>query len=578
MYSLLLDAARTWVESGAVPEFVGIWWVHAHRVVRRRVAAGARESARTAACRGGAGMTSILSRYVIRAVLGTTLLVMLVLLALSGLYLFITQQDEIGIGTYALADALLFVGLNLPKYAFDMLPIAALIGALLALGNLARSMELIVVRAAGVSVARIAMWVAGAGVILMVLTGILGELVAPQMEQYGRRMKTFEKYHDYSLAGNRSAWAKDGDTIVSVGQQSGDNRYGGVYVFNFDPQHRLRSVGRASSASIDANNVWRLENYRESRFEEDRVVPSGPSTAQVRTRLSPEFLGLAVLDPESLPGMGLLSYIRHLKENGLDARAYETAFWARIARTVAVAIIVVLAVPFAFGPMRSTGTGARTVVGIMIGVVFFLLAKMLESGGAVFDLPPIVIAWLPTALLALITAHRGQPSAMTASAGVLRRFGAMLYDLLLVLALLFDRRLRCSCRSRRRGDHARWLGRRRAHLPGGAAARDRAVLLCVLDVARPDGGHARVALARGAQRWDAAHVARRAAASGRRVRVARARSASAISGSGSIATGSRGTTAGAARGWWCCRRRKSRLKPRPALSPYLDFRPAGRRA
>ena len=153
-----------------------------------------------------------------------------------------------------------------------MLPIAALIGALLALGNLARSMELIVVRAAGVSVVRIAMWVAGAGVILMVLTGVLGELVAPQMEQYGRRMKTFEKYHDYSLAGNRSAWAKDGDTIVSVGQQSGDNRYGGVYVFNFDPQHRLRSVGRASSASIDANNVWRLENYRESRFEEDRVV------------------------------------------------------------------------------------------------------------------------------------------------------------------------------------------------------------------------------------------------------------------------------------------------------------------
>jgi lipopolysaccharide export system permease protein len=349
-------------------------------------------------------MTSILSRYVIRSVRGTTLLVMLVLLVLSGLYLFITQQDEIGVGTYTLTDALLFVGLNLPKYAFDMLPIAALIGALLALGNLARSMELIVVRAAGVSVVRVGLWVAGAGVILMVVTGVLGELIAPQMEQYGRRMKTFEKYHDYSLAGNRSAWAKDGNTIVSVGQQSGDNRYGGVYVFNFDPQHRLTSVGRASSASIDRDNVWRLENYRESSFQDDRVVARGPNTAEVRTRLSAEFLGLAVLDPESLPGLGLLSYIRHLKQNGLDARAYETAFWARIARTAAVAIIVVLAVPFAFGPMRSTGTGARTVVGIMIGVVFFLLAKMLESGGAVFELPPIVIAWVPTALLMLITA------------------------------------------------------------------------------------------------------------------------------------------------------------------------------
>lgn len=151
-------------------------------------------------------MISVLARYVIRAVLGYTLLVMMVLLALSALYLFITQQDEIGIGTYSVEDAFLYVGLSLPQYAFDLLPIAALIGALLALGNMARSMELIVVRTSGVSTLRIAAWVALAGVGLMLLTGVLGELVAPPLEQYGRRMKTFEKFHDYSLAGNRSAW------------------------------------------------------------------------------------------------------------------------------------------------------------------------------------------------------------------------------------------------------------------------------------------------------------------------------------------------------------------------------------
>lgn len=347
-------------------------------------------------------MTSLLSRYVIRAVLGNTLLVMLVLLALSGLYLFITQQDDIGVGTFSVEDAFLFVGLNLPKYAFDLLPIAALIGALLALGNLARTLELIVVRAAGVSTMRIALWTATAGFILMVFTGVLGELVAPQMEQYGRELKTFAKFNDYSMAGNRSAWAKDGDMMISVRQQSADNRYGGVYVFNFDAQRRLISVGHANDASIE-NNRWRLSNYVESRIEEEKVATRREATTELQTRLSPEFLGLAVLDPESLPGRGLYSYIQHLKSNGLDSRSYETAFWARIARTVAVAIIVVLAVPFAFGPMRSTGTGARTVVGIMIGVVFFLLAKMLESGGEVFNMPPLAVAWFPTVLLAVIT-------------------------------------------------------------------------------------------------------------------------------------------------------------------------------
>jgi lipopolysaccharide export system permease protein len=348
-------------------------------------------------------MTSILSRYVMKAVISNTALVMLVLLALSALYLFITQQDDIGVGTFSVEDALLFVGLSLPKYAFDLLPIAALIGSLLALGNLARTLELVVVRAAGVSTMRIALWTAMAGVLLMIFTGIIGEVVAPPMEQYGQQLKTFAKFNDYSMAGNRSAWAKDGDMMISVRQQSADNRYGGVYVFKFDAQRRLRGVGRANSASIDENNRWKLENYVESRLGDERVETTKEPETQLQTRLSAEFLGLAVLDADSLPGRGLYSYIQHLKENGLDSRTYETAFWARIARTVAVAIIVVLAVPFAFGPMRSTGTGARTVVGIMIGVVFFLLAKMLESGGAVFNMPPLMVAWLPTALLAIIT-------------------------------------------------------------------------------------------------------------------------------------------------------------------------------
>nr|WP_298723865.1 LPS export ABC transporter permease LptG [uncultured Steroidobacter sp.] len=348
-------------------------------------------------------MTSILSRYVIKAILGNTALVLLVLLALSALYLFITQQDEIGIGNFSVENAFMFVGLNLPKYAFDMLPIAALIGALLALGNLARTLELIVVRAAGVSTMRIALWTAGAGVILMLFTAVIGEVIAPPMEQYGRQMKTFAKFNDYSMAGNNSAWAKDGERIISVRQQSADNRYGGVYVFSFDAQRRLRSVGRANSASIDENNLWRLENYLESRIDRERVLTSKAAETQLQTRLSPEFLGLAVLDADSLTGRGLYSYIQHLRSNGLDSREYETALWARIARTVAVAIIVVLAVPFAFGPMRSTGTGARTVVGIMIGVGFFLMAKMLESGGEVFNMPPIMVAWLPTLLLTIIT-------------------------------------------------------------------------------------------------------------------------------------------------------------------------------
>jgi lipopolysaccharide export system permease protein len=368
----------------------------------RSLAPGARKSADPGAAREERIVKWILPRYVMRSVIGYTLLVVVVLMVLSGLYLFISHQDDIGVGTFGIDDALLFSLLNLPQYAFDLLPIASLIGALLALGNLARSLELIVVRAAGVSTLRIGLWVAGAGVVLMLMTAVIGEFVAPPLEQYARQMRTFEKFREFSMTGNRSAWAKDGDKIVSVRQQSADNQFGGVYVFKFDDRRRLQAIGRATNARISSDSRWELDNYRESVIGEKSVAASRAQQAEIETNLSPEFLGLAVLDPDSLPARGLYSYIQHLKTNGLDARSYETAFWARIGRTVAVAVIVVLAVPFAFGPMRSTGTGARTVMGIMIGVVFFLLAKLLESGGAVYDLSPLVIGWAPTVLLAIV--------------------------------------------------------------------------------------------------------------------------------------------------------------------------------
>mgnify|MGYP001025975787 CR=1 FL=1 len=97
-------------------------------------------------------------------------------------------------------------------------------------------------------------------------------------------------------------------------------------------------------------------------------------------------------------------YVGHLKANSLESGPYEIALWSRIARTVAIVLVCILAVPFAFGPLRSSGAGARTVAGILTGVLFFLVNRTLESSGQVYGLSPLVAAWAPTALLAAVTA------------------------------------------------------------------------------------------------------------------------------------------------------------------------------
>ncbi|MFO1427959.1 MAG: LPS export ABC transporter permease LptG [Steroidobacteraceae bacterium] len=345
-------------------------------------------------------MGSILDRYVLRSILGSALLVMAAFLTLGGLFLFIGQQDDIGVGAYSGLDALLFVMLNLPQQAWELLPITGLIGALAGLGALARGSELTVMRASGLSVWRIAGAALIAGLLLALLGIVLGELIAPPLQQIAKQEKAFSKFANVSFAGRGGAWVRDGSLVVNVRQQTGDGEFGGMTVFRLGADRRLESVGRAATARADAGGRWVLSQYAESRFTPDSVRATRSSSHAVESNVSADFLGIAATDPTQLPTATVWRLLQHLQSNGLDDREAVFAFWSRIARTVAIVFAVLLAVPFVFGSLRSAGGGARTMLGLMIGIAFFLLQRMLESGALVFDANPVLLAWVPAALFA----------------------------------------------------------------------------------------------------------------------------------------------------------------------------------
>ena len=344
-----------------------------------------------------------LDRYVMRAVLGGALMVIAVLLTLGGLFLFINQQDDIGVGTYTTVDALQFVLLNLPQQAAELLPISALIGALIGLGSLSRGSELTVMRAAGLSVWRIGVGVLLAGVLLAGAGAVLGELLAPPMQQLAKQKKALNKFSNISFAAGGGAWVRDGDLILNVDRQSGDSQFGGMVVFELGPDHRLVAVGRAATAtaSPDGTGTWQLSPYAESRFGVAGVTTSKSPSHALHSNVSAEFLGVAATEPRQLASAVLWRMIGHLEANGLDSRQPVFAFWSRIARTFAVITAVLLALPFVFGSLRSSGTGARTTIGLLLGIGFFLLQRMLESGAIVFDANPVLLAWVPTALMGI---------------------------------------------------------------------------------------------------------------------------------------------------------------------------------
>jgi lipopolysaccharide export system permease protein len=174
-------------------------------------------------------------------------------------------------------------------------------------------------------------------------------------------------------------------------------------VFQLDGTTKLQSIQRAARISVADPGRWRLHNVATSRFGDDRVRADMIAETTMLSTVNPEFLGLAATDPQLLTLRGLASYIDHLRRNKLETASYEIGYWSRIALLFAVIVVTLLALPFVFGPLRTTGAGTRTVIGVMLGVVFFLINRTIENGGQLFHLNPALVGWLPTAVIGLCT-------------------------------------------------------------------------------------------------------------------------------------------------------------------------------
>ncbi len=345
----------------------------------------------------------LLSSYLMRSILISTALVMLVLLALAGLFEFISQLDDTQ-GNYGVPQALLFALLRLPQLSFEMLPIAALIGSLLGLGDLANHSELVVMRTAGISVIRMAGMVAVSGVVLMILTGVIGEFIGPPLDYFARTMRDAGRYEQEERDIGTAAWVKDGPVILHLERINSEFEFGALYIFRFNEDSTLKSIARAENAGIDDSDKWILENYRETRFRDDGVQVVESSVAVESFDVNGELLGITLVKPVSLSARGLMSYISYLRKNEMSAARYETELWSRISKTVTVIIMPVLALAFVFGSLRSSGSGSRLLIGVLIGLGYFLASEMVANSGQVFNLNPAVITWVPSIALLLITA------------------------------------------------------------------------------------------------------------------------------------------------------------------------------
>ncbi|MDX1818477.1 MAG: LPS export ABC transporter permease LptG [Marinobacter sp.] len=334
-----------------------------------------------------------IDRYVMRNVGGAMFLVMVVVLSLDWIFGFIGELDNVE-NNYQVLDVLWYMVLTLPRRIYDYLPLGAFMGCLVGLGAMASSSELTVIRAAGVSLMRI-VWSAMKPTLIVVLIGVLvGEYVAPATQRLAESERAVARGANKNIASSNGVWHREGNEFIHLNAVQPNGVLHGVSLYRFNDQRKLLSASFAKRAIYQGDH-WLLQSIRTTYIEKDRTRVERHSEQIWNTGLSPSVLSVLIVDPTDLSLSGLYTYARYLGEQDLNAAQYWLAFWKKALQPLGTAVMVLVAISFIFGPLRSVTMGFRVFTGLLVGLLFKYMQDLLGPMSVVYGFNPVLAVLIP---------------------------------------------------------------------------------------------------------------------------------------------------------------------------------------
>ncbi|WP_296179601.1 LPS export ABC transporter permease LptG [Pseudomonas sp. UBA1879] len=342
---------------------------------------------------------SKLDGYIGKSVFMAILAVLGIILGLASLFAFIDEMADIS-DTYSFWDAGSFVVMTAPRRLYDMLPMAALIGCLIGLGALASSSELTIMRAAGVSIGRIVWAVMKPMLVLMVAGLLIGEYVAPVTEASAQAARSLAQGTGDAQSARHGLWHRQGDEFIHINTVQPNGLLYGVTRYRFDDQRHMLSASFAKQANYK-KEYWQLKDVSTTVFHEGRTEVVNTPEERWDIALSPQLLSTVVLPPESLSMTGLYGYARYLADQGLANGRYWLAFYTKIFQPLVTVALVLMAISFIFGPLRSVTLGQRVFTGVLVGFTFRIAQDLLGPSSLVFGFSPLFAVLVPAGVCAL---------------------------------------------------------------------------------------------------------------------------------------------------------------------------------
>ena len=368
----------------------------------------------------------VLTRYVAKEVLIATLFVLVALVALIAFFDLVSQARNIG-NRYSISMALFLTMLKLPSRLYEVMPIAALLGAVYTMSRLASNSEFTIMRVAGLSPFRLAGMMTVPALILIAMTYCLGEWLTPAADMMRNDMDNILFNRKLSARGYSSGvWVKDN---VKEQQNAGQatvrfvnvhnliagehSRTGAWRVFEFDKDGSLIRVLHAPEANYISGRGWHLKDAKVETLpkithDETPMVEKSSARKDVDlmlpSEMRPEILGVLTIKPERMGISDLWQYIAHLKETRQTSDRYQVALWSKVFYPLAIFVMLAVAMPFAYLNTRSGGVSIKIFAGLMIGISFYALNNIFSFLGVLNTWHPMVVVVVPTSVMLICAA------------------------------------------------------------------------------------------------------------------------------------------------------------------------------
>ncbi len=344
----------------------------------------------------------LLNRYLAREVLYGTGLVLTALLFLFSFFDLIHELNDLGKGSYQLWQMFVFVVLALPGHAYELFPIAVLIGTLYGLSNLAAHSEITVMRTSGMSREKLASALIRVGLLFVLVAFLMGELVMPISEEAAQQWRLKALNNFVATQFRSGIWVKDRGSFINVREMMPDNSLRDLRIYDFDDEHRLRRISTARKAVYLQDHQWRLTEVERTLFEKGGVrVEHEPST-DWDSVLTPEVMSTLLVEPEQMSVWNLFAYIRHLRDNSQQTVRFEIAEWSKLLYPFSILVMMMLALPFALQRPRSGVVGVRIMIGIGLGLGFYLTSRFFAYLGQLNNWSPIISTLAPSLSFLLV--------------------------------------------------------------------------------------------------------------------------------------------------------------------------------